>query len=1197
MKWILWLLAPLKWLFFIAMYILLFVKKLLDFLTQLVTNVINSFYSLLGILAKISPKAMEMLISAAGNDKARMRQIHAIEVLGFIDDERARQAVIQGLRDSSVYEMTLHIIAKWDDERGNQLLIKTFRQHLAEDNMFAARDAAAVMASSRRPEFLPVLFEGLGADWSSWNRDDFHKAIISFGSDAIPLAIAALSDLEPICRQSAVVILSGLNSQAVEPLLETMHTGPVMARPLAAKALGSLGDHSALTSLVNSTKENDPELKAAVAEALGLLRDPLAVEALIQLTRDTSPSVRAAAAVALGTMGDTRAVESLVELLKDETFDVYVNAQKSLMMIGMPAITALEPYLRDSQEQKRRLVAETLVGLGNQGLGSVLELLNEDNWRLRLTAATALKASDGTSIVVQSLIAMLDDPNFHVRQAAAASLGQIRFWLPGWDLTILVALERMLRREREPARQAAAMALLMRNSREVVTVIHSSLTEAERNVRLAMVKALVVYFTRMIHHFPVWFGVVKNLYQMRVNDEADTIIADLVAISRDKDVTLRQFAIKALQAIYNQLKNKREKGEVDVFGAVPGLTKNTLGEPVAQEISTLNALSAISLEPPPRYADFCFYLDSSANARIPEGYSLQVGQWYKLEVAVRQQPSGIPSVELNRRPVRELAQKEEITIWVTAEGDGFAIEEPVSVLKLPPSGDSTHQAVFRVQPLNTSASEQDLASVRIRLYYAFNLLEVVVVQAEVVGKFDDPSHPQLQLEKPIFFHQERFEQAYLDFDHIQPRMMHIDITRPGQDYQFNFAFYNADADKVIFSAPVRLKGSDLEDDLLRLRNLWDEIAMNKIYSQQLQGNQEEFLTVMNKLATAGRNLWVKLFKFESQGALFQVRRWLEEHPLSRDGIIQISVDRKAVGFFFPWAILYDRPLPRQQYQLPDPQGFWGLRYRLEQRLPMTLPADDGLVEIQGPLKVDFMLWEQFRNAAQEQSYFQGLQNGNPGKIEVSIPPVTDAVECFERLSQCEAHILYFYTHGYTRQRLEDIGSRYRLELFTQRYEALDETSPARQTYRMLYESLKKGEFEPDRSWIELSYGRLYLDELYDAIESLPSQPFVFLNMCESAQVRPSLSDSFIHFFLDRGARAVLGTECPMTIEFAHPFAKAVLDGLLSGGTLGEVLQQARCSFMEQMNPLGLAYTLFGPASLRLVAPVLEVTPKASNSPL
>lgn len=190
----------------------------------------------------------------------------------------------------------------------------------------------------------------------------------------------------------------------------------------------------------------------------------------------------------------------------------------------------------------------------------------------------------------------------------------------------------------------------------------------------------------------------------------------------------------------------------------------------------------------------------------------------------------------------------------------------------------------------------------------------------------------------------------------------------------------------------------------------------------------------------------------------------------------------------------------------------------------------------------------------------------------------------------DANILYFYAHGYTRHRQADIGVGANLKLFISRYEKLQDSDPRRKLWQFLYDSIQQEKFEVDRSWIELTYGKLYLDELYDEIDNkLQSNPLVFLNMCESAQVTPSLADSFIDFFLDRGAAGVLGTECSMTTEFAHPFAEKFLKAILAGEKFGPALLDARRHFIELKNPLGLAYTLFGSAITCFHPPSIQPT--------
>jgi hypothetical protein len=93
----------------------------------------------------------------------------------------------------------------------------------------------------------------------------------------------------------------------------------------------------------------------------------------------------------------------------------------------------------------------------------------------------------------------------------------------------------------------------------------------------------------------------------------------------------------------------------------------------------------------------------------------------------------------------------------------------------------------------------------------------------------------------------------------------------------------------------------------------------------------------------------------------------------------------------------------------------------------------------------------------------------------------------------------------------------------------------KKSWQETYEEILAKRYISDDSWIKLTSGMLLLDALYglgDRIQ-LRNRPVVFLNMCESAQVTPSLAESFIHFFANRGAATVIGTECPMRSLFAH----------------------------------------------------------------
>jgi hypothetical protein len=366
--------------------------------------------------------------------------------------------------------------------------------------------------------------------------------------------------------------------------------------------------------------------------------------------------------------------------------------------------------------------------------------------------------------------------------------------------------------------------------------------------------------------------------------------------------------------------------------------------------------------------------------------------------------------------------------------------------------------------------------------------------------------------------------------------------------------------------------------------------MSGEYSEQLEGDRERFARQMWRLARLGRGLWTALFEREMDSALWHVGNWLEAN-LKREGIIQVTVDRDAQSFMFPWNLLFDGELPEREGDMPSLHGFWGYRYAIEQRLPtpLTGPASsiwsDEPVRLDDGFEIGFVLWP-FKQAPQQRKLIEDLTSRGHGQIATGGPIVSQA-DAFALLSDCRSHILYFFTHGYTRQRDADIGG---LD-FLKMYGDLPEDSPLRAHWRTLYEQTRQPTFDVSRSRIQPRYGNVYLDDLYTLEReeiNLHNNPVVILNMCESAQATPSLSESFVHFFINRGARCVIGTECTMMATFAHHFSEELLQSLLGGDTIGDAFLKSRRKFLQLNNPLGLAYTLFGSATARFEPPPFEV---------
>ena len=118
---------------------------------------------------------------------------------------------------------------------------------------------------------------------------------------------------------------------------------------------------------------------------------------------------------------------------------------------------------------------------------------------------------------------------------------------------------------------------------------------------------------------------------------------------------------------------------------------------------------------------------------------------------------------------------------------------------------------------------------------------------------------------------------------------------------------------------------------------------------------------------------------------------------------------------------------------------------------------------------------------------------------------------------------------------------------------------------------------PGGSKLELTDQLISLNDLKLGAPSsvrLAGKPLVFINACESAEMSPTFYDGFAPYFMDKGARGVIGTECKTPALFAKAWAMRFFERFLGGETLGETVLALRREFLDQhRNPLGLLYAV------------------------
>jgi hypothetical protein len=246
--------------------------------------------------------------------------------------------------------------------------------------------------------------------------------------------------------------------------------------------------------------------------------------------------------------------------------------------------------------------------------------------------------------------------------------------------------------------------------------------------------------------------------------------------------------------------------------------------------------------------------------------------------------------------------------------------------------------------------------------------------------------------------------------------------------------------------------------------------------------------------------------------------------------------------------------PLARYRI-CPFGFWGVLHQIEQPLQKVKPilADQVPEELLSPhfeestrlerqqgqrVRLAFSAYPSMPQVDQHRLEIEALGLG--GQLEVAYE--TDRALVLVLLNKGERHIYYFYCHG-------DVeGNLFRLRL----------GPVGKPGY------ISAADLDP--------FSMRWKDKPH---------PLVFLNGCETMASRPELIHGFLGKLRRLGALGVVGSEIKMWTDFARPFGYNAMKDLLGGCSAGEAFLNVRRRFMQDGNPLGLAYSLHAPAALHV----------------
>ncbi len=512
---------------------------------------------------------------------------------------------------------------------------------------------------------------------------------------------------------------------------------------------------------------------------------------------------------------------------------------------------------------------------------------------------------------------------------------------------------------------------------------------------------------------------------------------------------------------------------------------------------------------------------------------LQVGEVYTLafDVDIEARETSLTADEFRYR-FRPDEQLVELTVQL--ESDDFEIYTDPQILRVPRTGKSKGKARFDIEPKREGEGMINAVFLKdgnfIQLFtlklYTGALDQAGVLAAETLGRPVDAAFA------------------------VQPRDVSLTILNTGTGFQVIMA----GAVGAMATLPITLPQLDqmiaqVRQELLNIVHL--EVGPNKtlIYQAGIDIPPEVNQYALQRLAREGFRLYQRIFygpAADSQANLLgdRLREMAQKETLK----IQIFSQQ----FMLPWGILYvaDEYDPGNV----NPEMFLGLKHIIEhiplqpsmQVIDSTIDSRPGLaVSLNVNADIDRQMGVPL--VANQRRYWAEI--GQIGGVQVIARESGDEVTQALADTSTSDQILYFYCHAVSKSLAEGGG--------------------------------------PDTSTLVLSGGqRLTLEDLHlfaPTKKILPGAPLVFINACESAELSPLFYDGFVPYFMAKGARGVIGTECETPALFAAEWARRFFDRFLAGESLGRIFLDLRRDFYyEHNNLLGLLYALYVDGDTRVV---------------
>mgnify|MGYP001544192083 CR=1 FL=1 len=504
--------------------------------------------------------------------------------------------------------------------------------------------------------------------------------------------------------------------------------------------------------------------------------------------------------------------------------------------------------------------------------------------------------------------------------------------------------------------------------------------------------------------------------------------------------------------------------------------------------------------------------------------ALAVGKWYTLavDIDVSQHAEALTTAAF-AEPSLFPEGVDEVEVSVQLDSADFKIADAVRPLRVPRAGRSSNKARFDVSPLHDGAS-----TITATLHKDGNFLQNIVITFVVGG--NRPVEATARGRPP--------SAAGV----LQPRDVGVSLSLAADGY--DCVVWGAVAARARLPVQPALLASAIEAMRRELMKVVMHQDASGAYVFQtgidIAAADRDF--ALTTMARAGALLFQKVFFGPAAAADSKaVGTFLRQS--TSDPTKQLKLQVVAEGAPIPWSLLYMGDASAGAKL--DWDQFIGMRHVVEEiPLQTTLSITDSAIASDPRLAVSVNVNSGIDAqlgvtvVADQQAYWA---NAAAKRTRIGLTSRTTRVDVMHALADAttDDQILYFYCHA----------------------EAAGLADPG----------------GPDASSLVLSDASITLADLnLDAPTTTPlrGKPLVFINACESAEMSPAFYDGFVPYFMAKGARGVVGTQCKTPALFAAEWAKRFFERFLNGDALGDAFLALRREFLQAHgNPLGLLYAV------------------------